>query len=181
MSEPFVGEIKMVGFNFAPRGWSTCDGQLLNISQNTALFSLLGTAFGGDGRTTFGLPRMRGRVPVHVGSGAGIAPVSWGELGGANTHNLTTNQLPSHNHTASSTLHMSDLPGDRIEGEGNYVARDADNATSFRSGAVRIRDMDAGSVTTTVDNTGNGQAFSLMQPFIGIYFVIALVGVYPSQ
>ncbi|HZD04287.1 MAG TPA: tail fiber protein, partial [Longimicrobiales bacterium] len=98
MSEPFVGEIRMFAGNFAPRGWAFCDGQLLAVSQNDALFSLLGTIYGGDGRTTFGLPDCRGRIPLHAGSGPGLTPRALGSKGGAGKVTLTVNQLPSHTH-----------------------------------------------------------------------------------
>jgi len=103
--EPFIGEIRWVGFNFAPRGWAPCDGQLLAISQNTALFSLLGTTYGGDGRTTFALPDMRGRVPVHKGQGPGLTNRDLGEAGGQESVALTTAQMPSHTHTIASHTH----------------------------------------------------------------------------
>ena len=99
--EPFLGQIQPFGFNFAPRGWAQCDGQILPISQNTALFSLLGTTFGGDGRTTFALPDLRSRSIVHIGTGAGLDNIKWGERGGATTHTLTLAQMPSHNHNVS--------------------------------------------------------------------------------
>ncbi|MDF1702801.1 MAG: tail fiber protein, partial [Planctomycetota bacterium] len=104
MSDPFLGQIVMFGGNFAPRGWALCDGQLLAISQYQALFSILGTTYGGDGRTTFGLPRMRGRSPVHAGTGAGLSPISLGELGGATSVTLSTAQLPAHTHAATYEL-----------------------------------------------------------------------------
>ena len=99
MSEPFLGQIQMFGFNFAPRGWSTCNGQILPIAQNTALFALLGTTFGGDGRTTFSLPDLRGRDAVHVGTGPGLPTVRWGQRGGTHTYNIAIANLPAHNHT----------------------------------------------------------------------------------
>jgi len=101
-SEPFLGEICWIGFNFAPRGWALCDGQLLSISQNDALFSLLGTTYGGDGRTTFGLPDLRGRSPIHVGQGPGLSNYQWGQKGGVETVTLTINQMPSHTHAITS-------------------------------------------------------------------------------
>ena len=111
MAEPFIGQIQIFGFNFPPRGWSFCDGQLLPIAQNTALFSLLGTTFGGDGRTTFGLPDLRGRVAIHPGTGPGLPPVTWGQRGGAASTVLTTNQMPNHNHQA---IASGDLPSNFI-------------------------------------------------------------------
>ena len=101
MSEPFIGQITLVGFNFAPRGWAFCEGQLLSISQNTALFSLLGTTYGGDGRTTFGLPDLRGRVPIGPGTGPGLPSYSWGQKGGADREALAINQMPGHSHTVA--------------------------------------------------------------------------------
>jgi len=102
--DPFIGQIQAFGFNFAPRGWSLCDGQLLAISSNTALFSLIGTAFGGDGRTTFGLPDLRGRTAVHVGRGPGLSNITWGQRGGRENVNLTIQELPAHNHIISTTV-----------------------------------------------------------------------------
>ena len=100
MSEPFIGEIRIFGFNFAPRGWALCDGQLLPISQNSALFSLLGTIYGGDGRTTFALPDLRGRAALHEGTGPGLSPRQLGQRSGSETNTLTVNQLPPHTHQA---------------------------------------------------------------------------------
>ena len=107
MSEPFVGEIRMFAGNFAPRGWAFCDGQLLAVSQNDALFSLLGTIYGGDGRTTFGLPDLRGRVPIHAGSGPGLSPRRLGAKAGAENVTLTVNQLPSHSHRLSGSANLA--------------------------------------------------------------------------
>src|SRR3954467_10025114 len=100
MSEPFIGEVRMFGGNFAPRGWAFCNGQLLSISQNTALFSLLGTTYGGNGQTTFALPNLQGRVPMHVGQGPGLTNRTQGEVAGTETHTLNANEMPVHTHTA---------------------------------------------------------------------------------
>lgn len=115
MSEPFLGEIRMMGFNFNPRGWAKCDGQLLPISQNTALFSLLGTTYGGDGRTTFALPDLRGRLPKHAGNGPGLPQLQQGAKGGANT----ISQVPAHTHTAS--LHTAGKVADTLNPTGNML------------------------------------------------------------
>lgn len=170
--EPFVGQIMMVGFNFAPRGWAFCDGQLLSISQNTALFSLLGTTFGGDGRTTFGLPDLRGRIAKHVGNGPGLSQVRWGEKGGAETHQLTVPELPSHTHTlrCNSGAANSDTPVGAVpsvdEGATESFSNDTPNAN-----------MNAGAALPT----GSNQSFDIRNPFLGIYHVIALVGIFPSR
>ena len=117
-SEPFIGQIQMFGFNFPPRGWAHTNGQLLAISSNTALFSLLGTTFGGDGRTTFGLPDLRGRIAKHVGSGPGLSTVTWGQKGGAESASLSVNNLPPHNHAV--TLHATSTDGNQ-EGPGGHI------------------------------------------------------------
>ncbi len=174
-SEPFIGQIMIVGFNFAPRGFASCDGQLLPISQNTALFSLLGTTFGGDGRTTFGLPDLRGRTAVGVGTGPGISTMSWGEKAGVENTLLTVANLPSHSHSVSvkgtATRGNSEIP------TGNtWASRSRDNDYS---NATPVVEMKAGSVS--IGNTGNGTSFTNMQPSLGLWHVIALVGIYPSR
>src|SRR5947209_668234 len=123
MSEPFIGEIRIVGFSFAPVGWALCDGQVLAISQNTALFSLLGTTYGGDGRSTFALPNLQGRVPMHQGAGAGLSPRALGETGGAEAVTLTTAQIPQHRHplNATAAAHTSGAPtGHVLAANGAY-------------------------------------------------------------
>lgn len=168
MSEPFIGEIKIVGFNFPPRGWATCDGQLLPISQNTALFSLLGTTYGGDGRTTFALPDLRGRSATHVGAGPGLSTMNWGERGGTETHNITTNQMPSHSHTMNLA---SANEGDQTSPAGNSLAVSDDR--NYATGA--------GTTMGPTGNDGGGQAINHMPPHLGVYHVIALVGLFPSR
>lgn len=167
--EPFIGQIQPVGFNFAPRGWALCDGQLLAISAYSAVFSLLGTTFGGDGRSTFGLPDLRGRQMTGVGNGPGLSTISWGEKGGSETETLTTAQMPSHNHTVtpkgSSGTNDQDSPAGHFPAEGLYYNDTGDE----EMGAA------------TVSNTGGGQSFGILDPFLGIYVAIALTGVYPSR
>src|SRR5499426_4244130 len=107
MSEPFLGQIQPFGFNFAPTGWATCDGQILSIAQHTALFSLLGTTYGGNGQTTFRLPDLRGRVPVHQGQGPGLSPYTLGEVTGTENVTLITTQIPAHNHIAQSAVNVA--------------------------------------------------------------------------
>lgn len=171
MSEPFVGEIRMFAGNFAPRGWAFCDGQLLAVSQNDALFSLLGTVYGGDGRTTFGLPDLRGRIPVHAGSGPGLSPRRLGAKGGTETVTITTNTLPSHNHTvyssASGTAQSSPV--------GNVPLADR---VQVYSGSLD-RPFDA--AENIIGNTGGSRSHTNLQPFLCINFIIALFGIYPSR
>lgn len=172
MSEPFVGEIRMFAGNFAPRGWAFCDGQLLAVSQNDALFSLLGTIYGGDGRTTFGLPDLRGRIPIHAGQGPGLSNRRLGSKAGAEKVTLTTNQLPSHNHgnlqgtgaTANSTS-----PSGRVTGS-------VPNGLIYRESTP-----DSNMASTLITNTGGSRSHTNLMPFLCINFIIALVGIYPSR
>ncbi|MEM6455610.1 MAG: tail fiber protein [Acidobacteriota bacterium] len=171
MSEPFVGEVRMFAGNFAPRGWAFCDGQLLAVSQNDALFSLLGTIYGGDGRTTFGLPDLRGRIPIHPGSGPGLSPRRLGAKSGSENETLTVNQLPSHSHTLQATNNPAteEAPQSRVLGQGADII--------FQSGAVSGDSMNTGSIT----NTGGSRSHSNLMPTLCINFIIALVGIYPSR
>lgn len=175
MSEPFIGEIKIVGFNFPPRGWAGCDGTLLAISQHTALFSLLGTTYGGDGRTTFALPDLRGRLPMHYGNGPGLTSRAIGTRSGVETNTLTTNQLPSHSHTG--TVIASTQEGDRNDPAGAYPARPEDPTQPY--GGAGGTQMAAGGVQ--IDSAGGGQAVNNMPPFLAVNFVIALTGIFPSR
>ena len=174
-SDPFLGEIKMVGFTFAPRGYADCNGQLLAIASNTALFSLLGTTYGGDGRTTFGLPDLRGRSAIHPGTGSGLSTIVQGQRGGAETHTLSIQQLPSHNHAA--TLHATDTRGNSSDPDTAILA--SKPRTDIYSNATPNVTMSAASVTTT--NTGGNQSFNIRDPFLGIRHVIAIVGLFPSR
>jgi len=165
MLEPFIGEIQIVGFNFAPRGWALCDGQLLSIAQNQALFSLLGTTYGGNGQTTFGLPDFRGRTPIHVGAGFAL-----GQRGGGETVTLSVQELPTHRHAYRATC----ADASSTDPTGARPAPIA--ARSFRaSGALTALHSAA------VINSGGGQPHNNMQPYLALTFVIALVGIYPSM
>ncbi len=175
MSEPFLGEIRIIGFWFAPRNWADCDGQLLPIAQHNALFSLLGTTYGGDGRTTFGLPDLRGRLPMHLGSGPGLTSRSLGASSGSETNTLSVNQAPSHSHTG--TVVSSNSEGDRTDPAGAYPARPEDPVQPYAGTTGGT--MAAGGVQ--IGNTGGGQAVNNMPPFLVLRFVIALAGLYPSQ
>lgn len=168
--EPFIGEVRWFAGNFAPRGWAECDGQLLSIASNTALFSILGTTYGGDGRTTFGLPAMRGRGMVHTGTGPGLTPRPLGQKSGQETVTLQTTQLPSHTHSlrADSSGGDSVLPNDRVLSKVGRLRVFDDNPDV---------DMGASSIATV----GSSQAHNNMQPHIPMTCIIALVGVFPSR
>ena len=166
MSEPFLAEIRIVGFNFAPRGWAFCDGQILPINQNQSLYSLLGTNYGGDGRTSFALPDLRGRTPIHRSDGHPLAQKS-----GAETVTLTAAEIAAHTHSAkaSSSPGNSGNPSGRVLASVVNAYRDpaAASTTALRSG--------------TVTNAGGGQAHDNMQPYLTLGFVIALRGLFPSR
>ena len=170
MSEPFVGEIRMFAGNFAPRGWAFCDGQLLAVSQNDALFSLLGTIYGGDGRTTFGLPDLRGRIPIHAGTGPGLSPRRLGSKGGAEEVTLTVNQLPSHGHPFQGT----NAPATSRDPIGNSPAEALFDAY--------VEDLSpAPLAASAVSNVGGSRSHTNLMPFLCVHFIIALVGIYPSR
>ena len=181
MSEPFLGQIMMVGFNFAPRGWALCDGQLLPIAQNTALYSLLGTTYGGDGRTTFGLPDLRGRVAIHTGRGPGLSDYPQGVKGGAEVVQLSTAQMPSHAHGVSATAKATASDGNQSTPDGHTWAADPRGATKIYSDATPDKDMKAGSVVATAQNAGGSQVHENRPPYQVVRFVIALVGIFPSR
>lgn len=170
MSEPFVGEIRMFAGNFAPRGWAFCDGQLLAVSQNDALFSLLGTIYGGDGRTTFGLPDLRGRIPIHAGTGPGLSPRQLGAKGGEENVTLTVNQLPSHNHPMQGSNDQATSP----TGSGQVFARAGGFAYSGRPSPQNL-------AATSVTAVGGSRSHTNLMPFLCIHFIIALFGIYPSR
>lgn len=172
MAEPYVGEIRMFAGNFAPRGWAFCDGQLLAVSQNDALFSLLGTIYGGDGRTTFGLPDLRGRLPIHAGTGPGLSPRRLGAKGGAEKVTLTVNQMPSHNHDFKGTNDLSSSPNP----EAHVVSRSTDVDAYIKNEVV---DQNLNSDTLT--KIGGSQSHTNMMPYLCVHFIIALFGIYPSR
>ncbi len=166
---PFLGEIIMFGGNYAPRGWALCDGQLLPISQNDALFSILGTTYGGDGRTSFGLPDLRGRVPVHAGSGPGLTSRPLGQKAGVEHVTLNITQIPPHTHKPRASDNQADeqLPG-------THVMADDGNAIPIYSNTPNTDMQD----TTSA---GGGQAHDNMQPYQVVNFIIALQGTYPPR
>ena len=179
MSTPFIGEIRLFGFNFAPRGWAFCQGQLLSIAQNTALFSLLGTTYGGNGQTTFGLPDLRGRVPVGQGQGPGLPTVTLGEQSGEVNHTLIATEMPAHNHTATTQINASGSAGNSTNPSGNFpaVSTTRDSVYANASGAT----MNASAGQTTIGNAGGSQPHNNMQPYLGLNFSIALQGIFPSR
>jgi microcystin-dependent protein len=171
MSEPFLGEIRMVGFNFAPRGWAFCNGQSLPIKQNQALYYLLGTTYGGDGRTVFSLPDLRGRTPLHTGA-TGFGPFHYlGSKGGEETHTLGVDEIPSHQHN----IHASNMDGETTNASNNVLAREVGNPYATPTQTAELINMNPAIVT----NTGGNQSHNNMQPFLVVNFCIALQGIPP--
>lgn len=163
MAEPFLSEIRLMSFVFAPKGWALCNGQLLPINQNQALFSLLGTTFGGDGRVNFALPDLRGRVPIHVGGSHTV-----GERGGEQAHTLTVAELPTHTHQ----LRGSGADADAVVPTDNVVGR----SSQLYGPPVQLTSLDVSSTTAV----GGSQAHLNMQPFLTLSFCISLQGIFPS-
>ncbi len=184
--DPFIGEITMFAGNFAPRGWAFCNGQLLPIASNAALFSILGTTYGGDGRTTFALPDLRGRAPIHAGTGPGLPNYRLGQRGGSETNTLSVANLPAHNHSASLSSASVAMPAYSLEGEstspdGNYPAKSGQGDPDYNSTSDVSMASASVSGSVTVGNTGFGQAINNMPPFCTIHYIIALQGIYPSR
>ena len=171
MSDQFLGEIRVMSFNFAPRSWALCNGQLLPINQNQALFSLLGTTYGGNGVTTFALPDLRGRVPIHTGNGHTL-----GERAGEENHTLVAAELPTHQHQlmASNTTGDSPIPGALVNGQANVLAS---NPSARYKPPANLVPMEPSSVTAV----GGSQAHTNQQPYLTLTFCIAVIGIFPSQ
>ncbi len=174
MSEPFIAEIRIFAGNFAPRGWAFCDGQLLPVAQNTALFSLIGTTYGGDGRTTTALPNLQGRVPMHPGRGPGLTARRLGEKVGAETVTLTEAQIPSHSHAARASSSSANSGG---PDNTKVVGRSGSGDIYQTNTSASLIDMSSEAVSTT----GGGQSHENEQPFLTMNFIIALQGLYPSR
>ncbi len=171
MTTPFIGEIRMFGGNFAPVGWAFCDGQLLAISQNSALFSLIGTIYGGNGQTTFALPDLRGRLPIHAGSGPGLSPRQLGERGGLEEVTLTVNQLPSHDHVP---FQVSTVRGNSANPGGSVMAESAQiNPYAEDTPGVSLN-------ISSISTAGGSQSHTNVMPFQCVNFIIALFGIFPS-
>jgi microcystin-dependent protein len=164
MSTPFLSEIKIVSFNFAPKGWALCNGQLLPINQNQALFALLGTTYGGDGRVNFALPNLQGRIPAHVGNGFTL-----GEAAGQTAHTLTISELAAHNHTPTGS---NTNPAGSPSAAGNLWGVDANQYTA---------NSDSSMNPACISNTGGSQPHDNMSPYLVLNFCIALQGIFPSQ
>lgn len=169
MSEPFLAEVRIVGFNFAPRGWAFCDGQILPINQNQSLYSLLGTTYGGDGRTSFALPDLRGRTPIHVGSSNGTHH-ALGQKSGEETHTLSAAEMPQHTHS----FEGSTADGTVAAPVSNVLAR---SPNPFYHETGNLVNMNPGTIT----NVGGGQAHNNMQPTLVLNYCIALQGLFPSR
>jgi microcystin-dependent protein len=164
MSEPFLSEIRLMSFNFAPKGWAMCNGQLLPINQNQALFALLGTTYGGDGRVNFALPDLRGRVPIHMGNAHTL-----GERAGEQAHTLTLAEMPGHFHALNGTS----AAADSNDPTGHYLGL-VNNAYASAQNLVAL-------AASEIGNAGGSQAHTNMQPYLSLTFCIALQGIFPSQ
>jgi len=169
--QPYIGSICMVAFNFAPSGWALCNGQLLPISEYDTLFTLIGTTYGGDGQTTFALPDLRGRVPIHKGQGPGLPNYVLAQSGGQESVTLTLNQIPQHNHP----LAINTSGGTSDNPVGNYMASNSE--------AVKYYSNSAGSIanSASITNVGGNQPHDNMPPYLCVNFIIALFGLYPTQ
>jgi microcystin-dependent protein len=174
MADPFVAEIRIFPFNFAPRGWAWCDGQLLPLSQNTALFSLLGTTYGGNGKSNFALPDLQGRAPMHPGQGPGLSLHDLGETGGSETVTLLESEIPAHSHGAVGVNAIANLN----DGAGNVLARPFGGGNLYKtaSGAPLVSMSDQ-----SLAPAGGDQPHNNLQPFLTFYFCIALQGVFPPR
>ncbi len=177
MSEPFLGEIKLASFNFPPRGWALCNGQLLPINQNQALFALLGTMYGGDGRTNFALPNLQGRVPIHIGGG-----FQQGQVLGAEFQTLNVNELPQHSHIGQARAARAALVGGAVPKAGATLAQGTTATNPQRD--VNLYGAGAPNIAmaaTAIGNAGGSQPHENRQPFLALTHIIALQGIFPSQ
>jgi len=186
--DPFLGQIQPFGFNFAPRGWAKCDGQLMPISQYSALFSLLGTMYGGDGRTTFALPDLRGRSIVHVGNGPGLTPITQGEKGGVESLHITLQNMPSHSHVLQDGVAHVNV----YTTENNNGSADSDGGANglgtggtmpeiYRESPTTADHVGGVSISGSTNPNGGSIPMSSRNPFLGINVCIALQGIFPSR
>ena len=182
--EPFIGQIMMFAGNFAPRNWAFCEGQLLPIASYQSLFSIVGTTYGGDGRTTFALPDLRGRVPINPGTGPGLSTYRVGQRGGQETHVLTTQEMPSHNHvdqlkvSSANATESSAANGSSLAAPGAQDGRTFTNTLGYNTSAPDVA-LNSGSIVGGLN--GGSRAHNNMQPFLACYYIIALDGIYPPR
>ncbi|WP_424971665.1 phage tail protein [Dinoroseobacter sp. S76] len=176
--EPFIGEIMLVGFNYCPRGWTEAAGQILQIADNNALFALYGTVYGGDGRTTFGLPDLRGRVPVSLGQGAGLSNRALGQKVGAETTTLSVDNMPPHNHGVAVTIQGNAAPGTSPSPAGGVPAL---SPTASIYSATPNTPMNSDMASVTQNTVGSGTPANNMQPTLVLRYCIALQGIFPSR
>jgi microcystin-dependent protein len=172
--DPFVAEIRIFGFNFPPRGWAFCNGQLLPISQNTALFSLLGTSYGGNGQSTFGLPNLQGSAPIHQGQGQGLSQYDIGQSGGETTVTLIDSEMPVHNHSLMASSDPADLGA---PGATRSLARSQPDVYRAPAGAAPTQPL----APQAVGNSGGSQPHNNLMPFLTLNFCIALQGIFPPR
>ncbi len=179
-SEPFIGQIQMFGFSFPPRGWAACSGQLINISQNTALFSLLGVQYGGDGRITFGLPDLQGRAPVNQGQGPGLSPYDMGEKNGSEVVTLIPAEMPIHTHVATTSA-VEPCQNNLGNTDSPVGAFPAGSETAENYALTSDGSMGPIAVNTTLGPSGGSQPHSNLPPYLAVNFSIALAGVFPAR
>ena len=173
MADPFLGEIRAVGFNYAPQGWAMCNGQLLAINQNSALFALLGTMYGGNGQTTFGLPNLQSRVLIGMGNGPGLSNYFQGQIGGAEKVTMSSAQLPSHSHGVTA----SSQPASQESAQGGLLPSNVGKGSSLYTTAGSTVTM----ATNMIQPTGNGAPVPTLPPYLAINFIIALQGIFPPR
>lgn len=178
-ADPFIGEISMFAGPYAPQGWAFCDGGILSIAEHTALFAIIGTTYGGDGVRNFALPDLRGRAPVHKGRGPGAPDIRLGEMGGESAHTLTTNELPGHTHAATGKIAASSAAGSSNSPANAFPAVSASRDVQYATTADT--QMNANASQVTVASTGGSAPHNNMQPYLGINFIIALQGLFPSR
>jgi microcystin-dependent protein len=190
MSNPFIGQLMLVPYNFAPRGWAFCNGQLLPIAQNTALFSLLGTTYGGNGQTTFALPDLRGRAAISSGQGPGLSSYTLGQRSGAETHTLIVTEMPAHTHTVSigtlaAQARARNSPANSNTPLDNVPAIEAAGVTATYSSAAADANMSAGAIALagapTAATSGGSQPHNNLPPYLALNYCIALQGIFPSR
>ncbi len=177
-SDPLLGQLMLTGAGFCPRGWTTAEGQILAINTNQALFSLYGTTYGGDGRTSFGLPDLRGRAPIGIGNGPGLASQNWGQRGGSESFTLNVTQMPSHNHAGTVLALPSDANSTRPVR--NYFAIGTNGTQVYASSATPPTNF-MGANSLRIANTGGSQSVNKRSPYLAMYWCVALQGVFPSR